>query len=145
MLIKHHMILLMLLSITTAKAQFARSPYVTRDPRLDKLVDKQAELNKEALKARTILEPGFRILIISTNKRDLALEAKSKLMKLYPDQKTYLYYQSPNFKLQFGNFKTYKDAELLRKDLSASFGETLLIIPAQVELKPEKQENENRP
>lgn len=145
MLIKHHMILLMLLSITTAKAQFARSPYVTRDPRLDKLVDKQAELNKEALKARTILEPGFRILVISTNKRDLALEAKSKLMKLYPDQKTYLYYQSPNFKLQFGNFKTYKDAELLRKDLSASFGETLLIIPAQVELKPEKQDNENRP
>jgi len=139
------MILLMLLSITTAKAQFARSPYVTRDPRLDKLVDKQAELNKEALKARTVLEPGFRIVVISTNKRDLALEAKSKLMKLYPDQKTYLYYQSPNFKLQFGNFKTYKDAEVLRKELTASFGENLLIIPAQVELKPEKQENENRP
>jgi hypothetical protein len=145
MLNKHHMILLMLLSITTAKAQFARSPYVTRDPRLDKLVDKQAELNKEALKARTVLEPGFRIVVISTNKRDLALEAKSKLMKLYPDQKTYLYYQSPNFKLQFGNFKTYKDAEVLRKELTASFGENLLIIPAQVELKPEKQENENRP
>ena len=139
------MILLMLLSITTAKAQFARSPYVTRDPRLDKLVDKQAELNKEALKARTVLEPGFRIVVISTNKRDLALEAKSKLMKLYPDQKTYLYYQSPNFKLQFGNFKTYKDAEVMRKELSASFGENLLIIPAQVEIKPEKQENENRP
>jgi len=139
------MILLMLLSITTAKAQFARSPYVTRDPRLDKLVDKQAELNKEALKARTVLEPGFRIVIISSNKRDLALEAKSKLMKLYPDQKTYLYYQSPNFKLLFGNFKTYKDAEVLRKELSASFGENLLIIPAQVELKPEKQDNENRP
>jgi hypothetical protein len=145
MLNKHHMILLMLLSITTAKAQFARSPYVTRDPRLDKLVDKQAELNKEALKARTVLEPGFRIVIISSNKRDLALEAKSKLMKLYPDQKTYLYYQSPNFKLLFGNFKTYKDAEVLRKELSASFGENLLIIPAQVELKPEKQDNENRP
>lgn len=139
------MILLMLLSITTAKAQFARSPYVTRDPRLDKLVDKQAELNKEALKARTVLESGFRIQVISTNKRDLALEAKSKLMKLYPDQKTYLYYQSPNFKLQFGNFKNYKDAEVLRKELTASFGENLLIIPAQVELKPEKQENENRP
>lgn len=58
------------------KAQFARSPYVTRDPRLDKLVDKQIELNKEALKNRTILEPGYRIVVISTNKRDLALEAK---------------------------------------------------------------------
>jgi hypothetical protein len=145
MLNKHHMVILMLLGITTAKAQFARSPYVSRDPRLDKLVDKQAELNKEALKGRTVLEPGFRILVISTNKRDLALDTKTKLMKLYPDQKTYLYYQSPNFKLQFGNFKTHKDAEVLRKELSTSFGENLLIIPAQVELKPEKQENENRP
>lgn len=145
MLIKHHMILLMLLSIASAKAQFARSPYVTRDPRLDKLVDKQAELNKEALKSRTLMEPGFRIVVISTNKRDLALEAKAKLMKSHPDQKTYLFYQSPNFKLQFGNFRTYKDAEILRKELSPVFGENLLIIPAQVEVKPEKQENENRP
>jgi len=139
------MILLMLLSITSAKAQFARSPYVTRDPRLDKLVDKQIELNKEALKNRTILEPGYRIVVISTNKRDLALEAKGKLMKQYPDQKTYLYYQSPNFKLQFGNFKTYKDAEIFRKEMTASFGENLLIIPAQIEVKADKQENENRP
>lgn len=139
------MILLMLLSITSAKAQFARSPYVSRDPRLDKLVDKQIELNKEALKNRTILEPGYRIVVISTNKRDLALEAKGKLMKQYPDQKTYLYYQSPNFKLQFGNFKTYKDAEIFRKEMTASFGENLLIIPAQIEVKPDKQENENKP
>ncbi|MFN6373608.1 MAG: hypothetical protein ACK4YD_00440 [Chitinophagia bacterium] len=145
MLIKHHMILLMLLSITSAKAQFARSPYVSRDPRLDKLVDKQIELNKEALKNRTVLEAGFRIVVISTNKRDLALEAKAKLMKQFPDQKTYLYYQSPNFKLQFGNFKAYKDAEIFRKEMTASFGENLLIIPAQIEVKPEKQENENRP
>jgi hypothetical protein len=139
------MILLMLLSITSAKAQFARSPYVSRDPRLDKLVDKQIELNKEALKNRTVLEAGFRIVVISTNKRDLALEAKAKLMKQFPDQKTYLYYQSPNFKLQFGNFKAYKDAENFRKEMTASFGENLLIIPAQIEVKPEKQENENRP
>jgi hypothetical protein len=139
------MILLMLLSITSAKAQFARSPYVSRDPRLDKLVDKQIELNKEALKNRTVLEAGFRIVVISTNKRDLALEAKAKLMKQFPDQKTYLYYQSPNFKLQFGNFKAYKDAEIFRKEMTASFGENLLIIPAQIEVKPEKQENENRP
>jgi hypothetical protein len=138
------MIFLMLLGITTAKAQFAKSPYVTRDPRLDKLVDKQIELNKEALKNRTMLEPGYRIVVISTNKRDFALEAKAKLMKQFPDQKSYLYYQSPNFKLQFGNFKTYKDAEMMKKEMITLFGENLLIIPAQIEVKSEKQENENR-
>ena len=127
----------------SAQAQFAKSPHVKRDPRVDKLVDKQIELNKQALRARTTLEPGFRILVISTNKRDLAIDAKSRLLKIYPDQKSYLFYQSPNFKLQVGNFKTMKEAELMKKELILDFGENLIIIPAQVEVKGEKQEAEN--
>jgi len=127
----------------SAHAQFAKSPYVKRDPRVDKLVDKQIELNKQALRIRTTLEPGFRILVISTNKRDLAINAKSRLLKIYPDQKSYLFYQSPNFKLQFGNFKTMKEAEQMKKELVLDFGENLIIIPSQVEVKGEKQEAEN--
>lgn len=127
----------------SAHAQFAKSPYVKRDPRVDKLVDKQIELNKQALRVRTTLEPGFRILVISTNKRDLAIDAKLKLLKIYPDQKSYLFYQSPYFKVQFGNFKTMKDAEQLKKELAPDFGEDLIIIPSQVEVKGEKQEAEN--
>lgn len=127
----------------SANAQFAKSPYVKRDPRVDKLVDKQIELNKQALRVRTTLEPGFRILVISTNKRDLAIDAKSRLLKIYPDQKSYLFYQSPYFKLQFGNFKTMKDAEIMKKELVLEFGENLIIIPSQVEVRGEKQEAEN--
>jgi hypothetical protein len=127
----------------SAHAQFAKSPYVKRDSRVDKLVDKQIELNKQALSVRTTLEPGFRILVISTNKRDLAIDAKSRLLKIYPDQKSYLFYQSPHFKVQFGNFRTMKDAEQLKKELAPDFGEDLIIIPSQVEVKGEKQEAEN--
>ena len=127
----------------SAHAQYAKSPYVKRDPRVDKLVDKQIELNKQALRVRTTLEPGFRILVISTNKRDLAIDAKSRLLKIYPDQKSYLFYQSPHFKVQFGNFRTMKDAEQLKKELAPDFGEDLIIIPSQVEVKGEKQEAEN--
>ena len=123
----------------SAHAQFAKSAYVKRDPR----VDKQIELNKQALRIRTTLEPGFRILVISTNKRDLAIDGKSRLLKMYPDQKSYLFYQSPNFKLQFGNFRTMKEAELMKKELALAFGENLIIIPSQVEVKGEKQEAEN--
>ena len=136
------LILVMALGVS-AHAQFAKSPYVKRDPRVDKLVDKQIELNKQALRVRTTLEPGFRIIVISTNKRDLAINAKSRLLKIYPDQKSYLFYQSPNFKLQFGNFRTMKEAELMKKDLVLEFGENLIIIPSQVEVKGEKQEAEN--
>ena len=110
------MVLVMAFCVS-AQAQFAKSPYVKRDPRVDKLVDKQIELNKQALRVRTTLEPGFRILVISTNKRDFAIDAKSRLLKIYPDQKSYLFYQSPNFKLQFGNFRMMKEAELMKKDL----------------------------
>ena len=136
------LILVMALGVS-AHAQFAKSPYVKRDPRVDKLVDKQIELNKQALRGRTTLEPGFRIIVISTNKRDLAINAKSRLLKIYPDQKSYMFYQSPNFKLQFGNFRTMKEAELMKKELVLDFGENLIIIPSQVEVKGEKQEAEN--
>jgi hypothetical protein len=138
-----YLLALMIVWGVSANAQFAKSPYVKRDPRVDKLVDKQIELNKQALRVRTTLEPGFRILVISTNKRDLAIDAKSRLLKIYPDQKSYLFYQSPYFKLQFGNFKTMKEAEMMKKELVLEFGENLIIIPSQVEVRGEKQEAEN--
>lgn len=138
-----YLLALMIVWGVSANAQFAKSPHVKRDPRVDKLVDKQIELNKQALRVRTTLEPGFRILVISTNKRDLAIDAKSRLLKIYPDQKSYLFYQSPYFKLQFGNFKTMKEAETMKKELVLEFGENLIIIPSQVEVKGEKQEAEN--
>ena len=138
-----YLLALMTVWVLSANAQFAKSPYVKRDPRVDKLVDKQIELNKQALRVRTTLEPGFRILVISTNKRDQAIDAKSRLLKIYPDQKSYLFYQSPHFKLQFGNFKTMKEAELMKKELTLEFGENLIIIQSQVEVKGEKQEAEN--
>jgi hypothetical protein len=140
----HFYLLSLLMALgASANAQFAKSPYVKRDPRVDKLVDKQIELNKQALRVRTTLEPGFRILVISTNKRDLAIDAKTRLLKIYPDQKSYLFYQSPNFKVQFGNFKTMKEAELVKKELLLEFGENLIIIPSQVEVKGDKREAEN--
>jgi hypothetical protein len=144
MFMKLHITILMIFFIISAKAQFAKSPYVTRDPRLDKLVDKQMELNKEALSNRINVEPGFRIMVVNTNNRELALETKGKLLKQYPDQKTYLYYQSPNFIIEFGNFITRKDAELIRKQLSTTFGEKLLIIPAQIEVKGDRKNNQNK-
>lgn len=134
---------LLIASITDAHAQFGKSKYVIRDPRLDKLVDKQVELNKEALKSRVSIEQGFRILVISTNKRDIAIEAKTKLVKNFPDQKSYMFYQSPNFKVLLGNYRSEKEAEEMKKLLTDLFGETLLVIPSSVEVKSEKTETEN--
>lgn len=115
---------LLLISSSPAWSQFGKSAFVTRDPRVDVLVDKQIELNGEAIKGRTITSKGFRLLVVSTNKRDQAMEIKAMLLKNYPDQKSYLYYQSPNFKVQFGNFRTYKEAEKVKAEMESIFGKT---------------------
>lgn len=135
--------LLLLLYSTGLYAQFAKSPHVIRDPRLDKLVDKQIELNKEALKSRVSIEQGFRILVIATNKRDIAIEAKATLVKNFPDQKSYMFYQSPNFKVLFGNYRTEKEAEEMRKTLQELFKDPILILPSTVEVRGEKTDSEN--
>lgn len=126
---------------TGLHAQFAKSQHVIRDPRLDKLVDKQIELNKEALKSRVTIEQGFRILVIATNKRDIAIEAKSILVKNFPDQKSYMFYQSPNFKVLFGNYRTEKEAEEMKKTLQELFKDPILIIPSTVEVRGEKTDS----
>jgi hypothetical protein len=132
-----------LLSNSPAWSQFGKSMHVTRDPRVDVLVDKQIELNGEAIKGRTITVQGFRLLMITTNKRDLAMDIKSRLMKNYPDQKSYLYYQSPNFKVQFGNFRTYKDAEKIKAELEMNFGKDIIIVPTKIEVRGDKELNDN--
>jgi hypothetical protein len=134
----------LLLSNSPAWSQFGKSAFVTRDPRVDVLVDKQIELNGEAIKGRTITTQGFRLLIITTNKRDVALDIKSRLMKNYPDQKSYLYYQSPNFKVQFGNFKTYKDADKAKSEMEAFFGKDMIIVPSKIEMRAEKELDDNQ-
>jgi len=134
----------LLLSNSPAWSQFGKSAFVTRDPRVDVLVDKQIELNGEAIKGRTITTQGFRLLMITTNKRDVALDIKSRLMKNYPDQKSYLYYQSPNFKVQFGNFKTYKDADKAKSEMEAFFGKDMIIVPSKIEMRAEKELDDNQ-
>ncbi|MEY5046494.1 MAG: hypothetical protein RL713_1719, partial [Bacteroidota bacterium] len=48
----------LLLSNSPAWSQFGKSAYVTRDPRVDVLVEKQIELNGEAFKGRTLTVQG---------------------------------------------------------------------------------------
>lgn len=135
---------LLLISSSPAWSQFGKSAFVTRDPRVDVLVDKQIELNGEAIKGRTITTKGFRLLIVSTNKRDQAMEIKAMLLKNYPDQKSYLYYQSPNFKVQFGNFRTYKEAEKVKAEMEPTFGKDMIIVPSKIEIRADKELDNNQ-
>ena len=106
-----------------------------KDPRLDLLVRKQAELNEEAYKGSRHTMPGFRVQVINTNDRGQAMSIKTKLLQEFPDEKTYFLYQSPYFKIQIGNCRTRPEAESLFKRVKKYYPNGSLIIPATIEVK----------
>jgi SPOR domain len=117
----------------------ASNVVVHKDFRLDILGRKEAELNAAltALMARSAM--GYRLQVLSTNDRGLAMKTKSQLLQQYPEQKTYMFYQSPNVKLRFGNFKTMPEAEMYRKQISRMLGgASIYIVEERIEVKPEQ-------
>jgi hypothetical protein len=130
-------IAILLFSVTEI---FAQGVTIYKDPRLDLLINKQIELNKEVYKENRRTGPGFRILVINTNDRNKAMDVKSRMMSEYPEHKTYLVYQSPYFKIQIGNFKERQDAESLRKKIIRIYPNGVIVVPATIELKPEKED-----
>jgi hypothetical protein len=118
-------------------AQDSSSVVIHKDPRVDLLVKKQVEINEEASK-RARSAKGFRLLIINTNKRDDAINAKATVYKFFPELKSYLYYQTPYFKLKAGNFREKKDAEAYQKKLNRFFPKGVFLMPDIIELKEGK-------
>ncbi len=118
----------------------SRSVIVRKDPRVDVLVKKQAATNAAIKKSSARTAKGYRLMVMSTNKRDEAIAAKSKLYSYYPDLKSYLLYQSPFFKLKVGNFKTRDEAEKYRKSMAPLFPKGVFIVNDTIEVKPEKEE-----
>jgi hypothetical protein len=116
---------------------------VHKDPRLDLLVKKQAQVNEVTSRDTRKTGKGFRLMIISTNSRDEALAAKSKVYTYFPELKAYLWHQSPYYKVKAGNFKDRKEAEAFQKKLNIYFPKGVFIMNDIVELKPDKNKEED--
>ena len=111
---------------------------VHKDPRIDLLVKKQAQINEETSRDARRVGKGFRLMIINTNKREEAIAAKTKVYTYFPELKAYLLYQSPYFKLKVGNFKERKDAESYQKRLNEYFPKGVFVMNDVIELKLSK-------
>lgn len=114
---------------------------IIKDPRLDLLIQKQEELNRRAYLENSRMIPGFRISVINTNDRIKAMDIKSRLMKEFPEHKTYFIYQSPVFKVQIGNFKTRLEAEAVSKQIQKYYPIGVIVIPSPIEVKQEDIQN----
>lgn len=109
--------LLMILYSVSSQAN-ADTIIVNKDSRLDVLTQKQAAINKRSSMMTSAGQyKGYRIQVLSTNKRDDAFKVKADLLLAFPEQKSYIVFESPNFKVRIGNFLKRSEAESLRKQL----------------------------
>ena len=120
----------------------SNSVVIHKDPRIELLMSKQAEINEATSRDSRKTGKGYRLMIISTNKRDEAIAAKTKVYTYFPELKAYLWHQSPYYKVKAGNFKERKEAEDYQKKMNAYFPKGVFIMNDIVELKLDRLREE---
>lgn len=130
-------VLLLFFNVTGSEILANDSVIVIKDARLEVLSVKQAYINKRtSMMTSAGLYKGFRIQLISTASRDAAQQMKTDMMNKYPDQKIYMLFQSPNFKVRMGNFLKRNDAERFRMQLIRYFPQGVYIVEDAIEYTP---------
>ena len=117
---------------------------VNKDKRIDILGEKMYAYNV-ALAKNIRSGKGYRLMLISTNDRNVAMNLRSRLLQQYPEHKVYMTYQTPFIKLKMGNFVEKADAEKLKKQLMLQklVPGNIYVLPETIEIKPEVEEEEN--
>lgn len=113
---------------------------INKDPRIDILGKKMAEYNAKNAYLNGRTAKGYRLMLLSSNDRNMAMKLRSQLLQLYPDQGVYMSFQSPYIKLKFGNFLEKDDAERMRKEIMNRnlVPGNIYIVPETIEVKPDK-------
>ncbi len=110
------------------------SVVVKKDARLDLLTAKQIAMNKRlSMMTPNGMYKGFRIQVISTSRRDDAFKVRADLISQFPDQKTYVVFQSPSFKVRIGNFLKKEEAEKLKAQLNKLYPNGVYIVDDGIE------------
>lgn len=112
------------------------SVVVHKDPRIDLLIKKQAQINEETTRESRRTASGFRIQVISTTDRNKAIAAKTRIYQTYPELKPYFLYKSPYYRLKVGNFKTREEAEEYVPSLSRDFPGSVFVVKDIIEKDP---------
>ncbi len=110
---------------------------VHKDARLDELVAKQAFINQYTSHLTSSgLYKGYRLQLLVTQSRDEAFKMKATLLQNFPDQKSYVIYQSPNFKVRLGNFVSKDDAEKYKESIAQQFSSGVYVVEDGIEYNP---------
>jgi SPOR domain len=119
---------------------------VIRDARIDVLGKKQYEINTAAPELGPRAAKGYRLMVISSNDRDLAMKVRAQLLQRFPEQKVYMAFQAPYIKIKFGNFVEKGDAERYKKMIKqiGIVSTNVYLVPETVEVKPDKDKDKEK-
>jgi hypothetical protein len=131
-------ILLFLFSVPVLAQNDSGKVVVHKDTRIDQLIKKQIEINEITTRDARRFVQGYRILVMNTNDRNKAMNAKTKIYQEFPELKAYLMWQAPFYKLKVGNFKDRKEAEDYLASLQRFFTSGIYIVRDVIEVNPDK-------
>lgn len=97
---------------------------VVQDERIVNLIAKHINLGEKGK-----LE-GFRVQIFydsGNNSKNRAFAKKSQFLAMYPEIGAYLSFQSPNYKVRVGDFRTRLDAEGFKAKIVGTFTDAFVV------------------
>jgi hypothetical protein len=130
--------ILLILSLPLFAQTDTSSVVVHKDPRIDLLMKKQIQINELTTRDARRYVQGYRILVISTNDRNKATNAKTKIYQEFPELKAYMEWKSPYMKVKVGDFKSRDEAESYMSDIQRFFPSGVYIVRDIIEVNPDK-------
>ena len=124
---------------SAAVAQTRGKVEIVKDARIDTFAARRVDLAK-AINADGGMISGFRVQIFTGADRKEAYNTQAKFQEQYPDVRTYIIYNDPNFKVRVGDFRTRLDAEKMQDELKKSFTGMFIIQEKINQPKPETDE-----
>jgi len=98
---------------------------VHQNPKTKELLERKIQLNKN-----NQTTPGYRVQIYfgsGSSARLRAMKVKTDFLSSYPDVKAYIIYQSPDFKVRVGDFRTRSDALRLQKKIARDYPNAFIV------------------
>ncbi|MEO6233192.1 MAG: hypothetical protein ABJB11_01670 [Ferruginibacter sp.] len=140
--------LILFIAFNNSRAQSSIAPDSTlypgkvtvfRDSRMETLTKKVVEYN-EMMASSPRIGRGYRLMVLNTTDRNLAMNLRASLLQLFPDQKVYMSFQPPYIKLKFGNFVEKSEADEFKKDIIQAklVNSNIYLVPENIEVKPDK-------
>ncbi len=123
---------LFLPGISSAQIQTRGEVEVIKDPQIDTLIAHRL-LAAKSPSGKTVNSSayGYRVqFFISTNRNEIYTK-QADFNQLYPDLRTYIIYQEPNYKIKAGDFRSRLEAQKLMRDLRAQFP-TLFLVSEKI-------------